>query len=144
MCSYSSFVSTIDLCLSVNTQSREDKNAMPYLPGQISSEIAMSINMHVQSFSVLHCICWSVHLQLNYNFLCVFHTCFVVSSNAEKTQATPGTCMIKDYLISRGIHLPQLTASNVFQTKRLRKVSIIWGGQFHKPYRVWLLIISYS
>lgn len=45
MCIYS-FLSTIDLCLSVNTQPREDKDNVSYLTGQIASEIVMSINMH--------------------------------------------------------------------------------------------------
>lgn len=45
MCIYS-FLSTIDLCLSVNTQPREDKDNVSYLTGQIASEIVMPINMH--------------------------------------------------------------------------------------------------
>lgn len=49
MCIYS-FLSTIDLCLSVNTQPREDKDTVSFLTGQIASEIAMPMNMHNQHF----------------------------------------------------------------------------------------------
>lgn len=49
MCIFS-FLSTIDLCLSVNTQPREDKDTVSYLTGQIASEIAMPVNMHNQHF----------------------------------------------------------------------------------------------
>lgn len=56
MCIYS-FLSTIDLCLSVNTQPREHKDTVSYLTGQIASEIVMPMNIHNQSFSVLHREC---------------------------------------------------------------------------------------
>lgn len=43
-----SFLVTTDLCLSVNTQQREDKDTVSYLTGQIASEIVMPMNMHNQ------------------------------------------------------------------------------------------------
>lgn len=49
MCIYS-FHSMTDLCLSVNTQQREDKDTVSYLTGQIASKIAMPMNMDNQHF----------------------------------------------------------------------------------------------
>lgn len=131
MCIYS-FLSTIDLCLSVNTQPREHKDTVSYLTGQIASDIVMPMNIHNQSFSVLHRICRCIC-----NGIIMLCALFIhVSSNAEKTQASVG--VIQCYLLSRCIHSSEFTGYNVFQTKikSLCEVSIIWGVQFHKSHKV--------
>lgn len=110
MCIHS-FLSTIDLCLSVNTQPRENKDTVSYLTEQIASEIVMPINMHNQSFSVLHRICRCI-----YYGIIIMCTLFIrVSSNAEKKKHTSHSD-----LLSRCIHSPQLTGYNVFKTKSFK------------------------
>lgn len=99
----------------------------------------MSINMHVQSFSVLHRICRCICNEII--ILCAFfkHVSWYLAMLKKHKPHRVWSKIIS--LKSRCIHSPQLTAYmyNVFQTKSLREVSIIWGVQFHKSHRVYIV-----
>lgn len=122
MCIHS-FLSTIDLCLSVNTQPRENKDTVSYLTEQIASEIVMPINMHNQSFSVLHRICRCI-----YYGIIILCTLFIrVSWYLAMLKEKQAIAIFYDVVY---IHSswPDITYS---KQKVLSEVSIILGVQFH-------------
>lgn len=133
MCIYS-FLSTIDLCLSVNTQPREDKDNVSYLTGQIASEIVMPINMHNQSFSVLHiiskCVCNGIII------LCALfiHVSWYLAMLKKHKPKRVWSKVISYHVVYIHRNWLGITYS---KPKSLSEVSTIWGVQFQESHRVW-------